>query len=101
MCEGDRVCVCRCVCVCVRVSGHREGEMQTVETCNMRKRVVLTSLSLSSNPEHVRREASNPGVQGSSHPEITLHSAPLWDLQGRLGLVDSAGDLLRGRHRAL
>lgn len=63
--------------------------------------MLLTSRSLSSNTEHVWGEASNPGVQGSSHSEISLHPAPLWNLQGRLGLVDSAGHLLRGRHRAI
>lgn len=61
----------------------------------------LTTVFLWSDIEHVWAETSDPRVQSSSHPEVPLHPAPLWHLQGRLGLADSAGDLLRGRHRSL
>lgn len=43
----------------------------------------------------------NPGIQGGGHPEVPLHPTPLRHLQGRLGLADPTGHLLRGHHSAL
>lgn len=40
-------------------------------------------------------------VQGGICEEVPFHPAALQPLQGLVGLANSPGDLLRGRHRAL
>ena len=43
----------------------------------------------------------SPRVQGGRRPEVPLHPPSLWRVQGRLGLADLVGNLLRGHHRSL
>jgi len=41
------------------------------------------------------------GVQGTGNEEVKVHTAALWDLQDRLGLVDTAVYVLYSHHCAV
>lgn len=99
VCVKDVIVMSLNACVFLCVCDWERGKSTNLE--HKIKRVFLKSSTLSSNPEHVRGEASNPRVQGSSHSEVSLHPSPLWDLQSRLGLANFVGNLLCGHHRAL
>lgn len=43
----------------------------------------------------------DPRVQGGRRPEVPLHPPALRRVQGRLGLADLVGHVLRSRHRPL
>lgn len=53
-------------------------------------------------PERSRSQREpDPRVQGGGHPEVLLRPPPLRYIQGRLGLADLAGHLLRSHNCSL